>query len=419
MQMFGKFGVTFLEFCWERRMPVDQPIRFPPFLLDPHNARLWRGAQAIHLRPLAFAVLSYLLQRPDQLVTREALLTACWPDTTVAADDAVNSCIREIREKLGDQARTPQFIETVYKHGYRFIGPITSPTERPSVSQPEAQGAVHPFIAGVPITHPRHFFGREHALQRLFNLWMRLPLQNAAIIGPGQSGKTSVLAYLHRITTTPPAQLRPGQRVDWLPYPERYRWIFVDFQDPRLGSREGLLRYLLAHLEVSAPTPCDLERFLDVVADQLRSPTILLLDKIDVALRRYAELDNAFWEALRALATNQVEGNLAFVLAARERPEHLAHHSGLSSPFFNIFGYTTFLGPLTEPEARALVASAPLPFPPADVDWILTHSGRWPLLLQLLCRERLTALEEDDPSTAWQEDGLNQMTPFRHLLASP
>src|SRR5262249_25726948 len=231
-----------------------------------------------------------------------------------------------------------------------------------------------PFIAGPPLAHPRHFFGRERELQRLFNLWKHLPLQNAVLSGPAQSGKTSLLSYLHCITTTPPAQLRPGQRVDWLPHPGHYRWIMVDFQDPRLGSREGLLRYLLTQMEVSAPTPCDLERFLDVVADQLRSPTILLLDKIDVALQRYAELDNAFWEALRALATNQVEGNLAFVLAARERPEHLAHRGGLSSPFFNIFGYTAFLGPLTEPEARALVASSPLPFPPADVDWILTHS---------------------------------------------
>ena len=79
--------------------------------------------------------------------------------------------------------------------------------------------------------------------------------------------------------------------------------------------------------------------------------------------------------------------------------------------------YTTVtLGPLTVPEAQALVASAPPPFSAADAEWILAHSGRWPLLLQILCRERLMALDEGVTDTAWQEEGLRQITPFRHLL---
>jgi predicted AAA+ superfamily ATPase len=109
-------------------------------------------------------------------------------------------------------------------------------------------------------------------------------LQNAAIIGPRRSGKTSMLRYLSRITTTPPAQLRPGQVVDWLPGPERYRWIFVDFQDPRLGSREGLIRFLLVQLSLSAPSVCDLDHFLDLVSGHLRTPTVILFDEIGVAM---------------------------------------------------------------------------------------------------------------------------------------
>ena len=281
---------------------------------------------------------------------------------------------------------------------------------RPSAEEPS------PFIAGPPITHPRCFFGRGRELKRIFNLWNRPPLQNAAIIGPRRSGKTSLLLYLRSITATPPEQLRPCQRVDWLPQPERYHWIFVDFQDPRLGSRKGLLRYLLTCLDLPVPTPCDLERFMDVVRHGLRTPTVILLDEIGVALQRYPELDDFFWEGLRSLATNQVGGNLGFVLAAGVSPDQLARHSNLGSPFFNIFGYTAALGPLTEPEARELIASSPIPFPPADIDWILAESGHWPLLLQILCRERLTTLEEGEPGDAWREDGLRQMAPFRHLL---
>jgi len=390
-----------------------------------------------------------------------------------------------------------------------------------------------PFIAGPPIMHPRCFFGHERELKRLFNLWKHRPLQNAAIIGPLRSGKTSLLMYIKHITAATPPQLRPGQRSDWLPVPEGYRWIFVDFQDPRMGSREKLLRYLLEQMGLPAPstssvanvqtigadsekktrnqkrllrqiltsrfneeelrtlcfdldvdyddlsgagragkarelllyferhgriselvetvcrlrpdaswddtpevtkesplqrippeqvhserTPCELDYFIGIVAHNLRTPTVILLDEIGIALQRYLELDNSFWEGLRSLATNQVEGNLAFVLTAQEPPDQLARHSGIGSPFFNIFGYTVTLGPLAEVEARELIASAPIPFPAGDVDWIIAQSARWPLLLQILCRERLITLEDNEPGDDWREDGLRQMAPFRHLLES-
>jgi hypothetical protein len=249
-------------------------------------------------------------------------------------------------------------------------------------------------------------------VKRLFNLLRQRPLQNAAIIGPLRSGKTSLLHYLKNVTTTPPAQLRPGQQRDWLPQPQTYRWIFVDFQDPRLGDRSGLLRYLLAQMELPAPDPCDLEEFLDIISEGLTHPTVILFDEIGVALERYAQLDDAFWESLRFLATNQVQGNLAFILSSPEPPDRLAQHSGLGSPFFNIFGYAATLGPLQETEARALIASSPIPFAPADVEWILQESGRWPFLLQIFCRERLLALEEGETGDEWREDGLRQIAPF-------
>ena len=183
-----------------------------------------------------------------------------------------------------------------------------------------------------------------------------------------------------------------------------------------MGSREGLLRHLLTSLDLAVPAPCDLERFLDVMCRNLSLPTVILLDEIGAALQRYPELDDAFWEGLRSLASCSAGGNLAFVLASHTSPIELAHDSGHSSPFFNIFGYTTTLGPLTEAEARALIASSPIPFPAEDVAWILEQSGRWPLLLQLLCRERLAALEEGETGAGWQAEGLRQIAPFRHLL---
>jgi hypothetical protein len=183
-----------------------------------------------------------------------------------------------------------------------------------------------------------------------------------------------------------------------------------------MGRQQELLGYILDHLGLSVTRPLSLERFLDVLGDSLWAPTVILFDEIGVALQRYPELDNAFWESLRALAANQVGGHLGFVLASHDMPDLLAQRSGLGSPFFNIFGYVVKLGPLREAEARGLIASSPIPFPPGDVAWILEKSKCWPILLQVLCRERLIALEEGDAGQDWREDSLSQVTMFRHLL---
>ncbi len=258
-----------------------------------------------------------------------------------------------------------------------------------------------PFIAGPPITNPTLFFGRERELKRLGMLLRQRPLQNAAIIGPRRSGKTSLLHYL--------------RLAKWLPQAEAYRWIFIDFQDARLGKQETLLRTLLTEMELEVPDPCHLEAFMDVVSEQLEQPTVILLDEIGVALTRYPELDDAFWESLRSLATNQVAGNLGFVLSSAQPPDVLAQHQGLGSPFFNIFGYTAVLGPLSEEGARSLIATSPLRFSASDVDWILAESGRWPMALQILCRERLLSLSEGETSNAWREEALRQLEPLRRM----
>jgi hypothetical protein len=274
-----------------------------------------------------------------------------------------------------------------------------------------------PFIVGPPITHPRQFFGREQELKRIFGLWKRFPLQNIAVIGLHRSGKTSLLRYLANITTATLAQLRPGQRTDWLPQPEHYQWIFVDFQDARMGRRERLLRYLLTSLDMPVPDPCDLNSFMDVVSHHLQTPAIILLDEVGAGLAS-PELDQQFWWSLRSLGSNYTDGKLGFLLTAHEAPALLAHEYGKPSPFFNIFGHTLKLGPLSNTAARELVASSPRPFTPADVEWILVQSGLWPALLQILGDTRLTALEEGQTDDTWREEGLRRIAPFRYLLES-
>lgn len=107
------------------------------------NECLWRGSEAIKLRPKAFAVLDYLLGRPGQLVTKEKLLDAISPETFGEA--VLKVTIRQIREALGDDPKSSRFIETAHRRGDRFIGQIaeggqTLPNDQEIRSQKAVSG---------------------------------------------------------------------------------------------------------------------------------------------------------------------------------------------------------------------------------------------------------------------------------------
>ncbi len=329
---------------------------------------------------------------------------------TPAELDDVTTLARELVKRGGlNQEELRQFL-----HSAGFPDPASLGAELfPALLPPFDDLA--PFVVGPPISQPRQFFGREAELKRLFNLWQRFPLQNAAVIGLHRSGKTSLLRYVEQITQAGPAQVRPGQRTDWLPQPERYRWVYVDFQNAHMGNKERLLRYVLTGLHLPVPEPCDLNGFIESVSQHLQSPAIILMDEIGAGLAA-PELDQQFWWSLRSLGSNYTNGKLGFVLTASTAPPLLAHEYGKPSPFFNIFGHTLTLGPLSEAAAYELLANSPRPFAPADVAWIIAQSGRWPILLQILADTRLTALEEGHTGDGWQVEGLRRIEPFRYLL---
>ena len=96
---------------------------FPPFQLDLSAEQLRRHTQTIALRPKTFAVLRYLVEHSGALVTKDALLDAVWSETVVS-EAVLKTCVRELRQALGDNERAPQFIETVHGRGYRFIAQV-------------------------------------------------------------------------------------------------------------------------------------------------------------------------------------------------------------------------------------------------------------------------------------------------------
>jgi len=104
-------------------MAFAHDLSFEPFRLDRVRGDLRTAAGPVALTPKALAVLDYLAERPGRLVTKTELLDAVWPGVFVA-DGVLKVCVREIRRALGDDARTPRFIETAHRRGYRFIAPV-------------------------------------------------------------------------------------------------------------------------------------------------------------------------------------------------------------------------------------------------------------------------------------------------------
>src|ERR1700681_4781177 len=96
---------------------------FHPFRLDPANQCLWRGDARITLTPKVFAVLCHLVEHPERLVTQEELLEAIWPETYVQPE-ILRKYILELRKVLGDDHKSPRFIETLPKRGYRCVAPM-------------------------------------------------------------------------------------------------------------------------------------------------------------------------------------------------------------------------------------------------------------------------------------------------------
>ena len=96
-------------------------ILFGPYRLDVVTGRLWQGSDPVALQPRPLAVLSYLAERPGEVVARDELIEQVWEGTHVTRA-VLKVAVRAIREALRDDADTPRYVETVGREGYRFIG---------------------------------------------------------------------------------------------------------------------------------------------------------------------------------------------------------------------------------------------------------------------------------------------------------
>ena len=116
--------------------------RFGSFEVDFRERKLTKGGIRIRLQEQPFRILALLLEHPGELVTREEIRSQVWPqDLFVDFDAALNTAVGKLRVALNDSADNPRFLETVPRHGYRFVAPVAlSPElEEPAPSKQHAK----------------------------------------------------------------------------------------------------------------------------------------------------------------------------------------------------------------------------------------------------------------------------------------
>jgi DNA-binding winged helix-turn-helix (wHTH) protein/predicted ATPase len=220
-------------------MDLAPHLVFGPFRLDPINKHLWRGEEQLALRPMAGAVLLVLAENAGEIVTKDELFKRVWAGTYVT-DTVLRVCIREIRQALEDSAQTPQYIETVGRRGYRFVG--TPNRGKPLCSAPLETAESEPIV------------GRAQEVAQLQQWFLhaeRGERQVVFITGEPGIGKTAVVdLFLDRVRATG-LRIGHGQCLEHYGKGEAYLPILEALV--RLSREPGGSR-LIAVLSRYAPT---------------------------------------------------------------------------------------------------------------------------------------------------------------------
>lgn len=197
-----------------------QNLAFGSFRLDLRNKRVWRGKVEVILRPKPFSVLAYLVQHAGELITKNALIEALWPELHVS-DGVLVEYVSEIRKALKDSARQPRYIKTIHRQGYRFLAPVTggsllplaSTSDQPVRTHLSSEESSELLEAGTKSRLPTVALGEPTVIdspllvgrtREIAFLQQRLSLASAGqasllfVTGPAGIGKTSLVHQLRK-----------------------------------------------------------------------------------------------------------------------------------------------------------------------------------------------------------------------------
>jgi DNA-binding winged helix-turn-helix (wHTH) protein len=368
------------------------PFTIGEWLVQPQLNRLSRsGGDVVQLEPKMMDVLVCLARNPGDVVSREALIDAVWPEVFIT-ESVLTRAIAGLRRALGDDARSPRFIETISKRGYRLIGPAAPTPLAPAVHRnSELPGGS--YVVGQWV-RAGGFYGRSAQLAEVLEgrrngFW---------VVGTRRRGKTSFLKQLEHVATAQPERrLLPVfwdlQGVDGL------EALAFSFEEALADAEPRLEDVGLTLGEIIDP---DIFRMLGTLRRRLHADgrtLFLLCDEAEALRTLVAQSEAAIGRLRRALLAHD---GVRTVISSGPRLWDLATGSA-TSPFLDGFLPPLYLGRLRPETSCALVRQHHLAdderpdLTDDDVDAICRWGGGHPFLLQLLSKR---AVEHGDVERA-------------------
>jgi Tol biopolymer transport system component/DNA-binding winged helix-turn-helix (wHTH) protein len=233
-------------------------IRFGVFEVDLQTEELYKSGMRVKIQNQPFKVLSLMLERPGEIVSRDEMQRRLWGDqTTVDFDHSLGTAMNKLREALGDSADNPRFIETMARRGYRFIAPIRAdaepPAPKPFLATPLASQTQAPAPATLPPArrqwHHWAFLGPVGAA--LLLMAGGLLLWRSAVANTFQTPfRISQVTYSGRVFPGEPLQENLGAMAT-----DGSRIYFLQIEN----GREELMQALIADGETSLlPVPSEI-----------------------------------------------------------------------------------------------------------------------------------------------------------------
>ena len=182
--------------------PGKDRLQVGDWTVEPALNQLSAAGKTVKLEPKAMAVLVYLADRPGQVVSREALLSAVWSGVVVG-DDSLTQVVIKLRKALGDVPEKPAYIQTISKGGYRLVAPVVRSAENSSTPVRTDAESLHterkrrvPWIAGA---------GMATLLLAAAGVWW-IESERVTGVPPGQASMANIEAAR---TAQPTITIRP------------------------------------------------------------------------------------------------------------------------------------------------------------------------------------------------------------------
>jgi len=377
---------------------------FPRFTVDAREGTVAGPHGTVRLEPKVMEVLAVLGRHSGNVVSRDELLDAVWPNVIVT-EHTLSRCIYQLRNelgKIGGESSQSDYnpIETLPKRGYRLLATL----EALRGDSPEISAM--PFVVGQWVRGDR-FYGRKAQIEEIFEghrncIWL---------LGTRRIGKTSLLKQAEHIAETSPQQ--------------HYFPIFWDFQgaetpeelhlnfgDALLDADERLERIGITPFDVEAE---DLFVSIERLRRQLRSKKLkllLLCDEVEELIKLHQK-DPSLLRKLRHVM--QSREDIRTVLASTIRLWALAEHKDDTSPFLHGFTPPLYIERLSDDEARSLIEQSHLgagqrpTFADDVVEAIRDHCDNHPYLIQLVCKRHL---ETDSLEEAVEQVATDRMVSY-------